>query len=140
VDSAPELTPLIQATRRVNDSKPNWVIEQAIGATDPTSAIACLGLAYKADIDDLRESPAMIIVENLAKLHTGEILVVEPNIAEMPSSLKLHKNIKYCEYEQAVQQADTVIVLTDHKEFKDIDRSILKNKKIIDTRGIWHKN
>jgi UDP-N-acetyl-D-mannosaminuronic acid dehydrogenase len=139
VDSAPELTPLIQATRRVNDSKPNWVIEQAIGATEPTSAIACLGLAYKADIDDLRESPAMIIVENLAKLHPGEILVVEPNIAELPSSLKLHKNTKYCEYEQAVQQADTVIVLTDHKEFKDIDRSVLKNKKIIDTRGIWRK-
>jgi UDP-N-acetyl-D-mannosaminuronic acid dehydrogenase len=139
VDSAPELTPLIQATRRVNDSKPNWVIEQAIGATEPTSAIACLGLAYKADIDDLRESPAMIIVENLAKLHPGEILVVEPNIAELPSSLKLHKNTKYCEYERAVQQADTVIVLTDHKEFKDIDRSVLKNKKIIDTRGIWRK-
>ena len=139
VDSAPELTPLIQATRRVNDSKPNWVIEQAIGATEPTSAIACLGLAYKADIDDLRESPAMIIVENLAKLHPGEILVVEPNIAELPSSLKLYKNTKYCEYERAVQQADTVIVLTDHKEFKDIDRSVLKNKKIIDTRGIWRK-
>lgn len=137
VDSAPEQTPLIQASRHVNDGKPDWVIEQALEATEPKAAIACLGLAYKADIDDLRESPAMEIVEKLAAQHDGEILIVEPNIAELPPNLKILENTKYCGYEQAVQQADTVIVLTDHSEFKDVDQSLLTTKKLIDTRGIW---
>jgi UDP-N-acetyl-D-mannosaminuronic acid dehydrogenase len=140
VDSAPEQTPLIQATRQVNDGKPDWVIEQALSATEPTAIVACLGLAYKADIDDLRESPAMAIAEKLATRHPGEVLIVEPNISELPSSLKNHKNAKYCEYAEALKLADTVVVLTDHKEFKDVDSSALANKKIIDTRGIWRKN
>jgi UDP-N-acetyl-D-mannosaminuronic acid dehydrogenase len=139
VHSAPEQTPLIQVTRQVNNSKPDWVIEQALRAADPISTIACLGLSYKSDIDDLRESPAIRIVKNLAIKHPGPILVVEPNISELPSFLSTEDNIKYCLYDDAIQQAKTVIVLTDHKEFKDIDRTQLANKKIIDTRGIWRK-
>ncbi len=140
VDSAPEQTPLIQASRKVNDGKPNWVIEQALNATKPGSAIACLGLAYKADIDDLRESPAMEIVEKLATRHNGDILIVEPNISKLPSPLKNQKNTKYCNYNQAVQQADTVIILTDHREFKEADLTLLTGKRIIDTRGIWRES
>jgi len=79
----------------------------------------------------------MEIVEKLAAQHDGEILIVEPNIAELPPNLKILENTKYCGYEQAVQQADTVIVLTDHSEFKDVDQSLLTTKKLIDTRGIW---
>jgi UDP-N-acetyl-D-mannosaminuronic acid dehydrogenase len=140
VNSAPDQTPLIQATRKVNDGKPDWVVEKALSVAKPKSAIACLGLAYKADIDDLRESPAIEIVEKLAAQHDGEILIVEPNISELPSSLKNQQNTKYCEYEQAVQQAETVIVLTDHSEFREADKSLLKNKKVIDTRGIWRES
>jgi UDP-N-acetyl-D-mannosaminuronic acid dehydrogenase len=137
VDSARDQTPLIQASRRVNDEKPNWVVEQALDATTTKSAIACLGLAYKADIDDLRESPAMEIVEKLATQHDGKILIVEPNIKELPSSLKKFKNTKYCSYDQALRNADTIVVLTDHREFKEVDQSVLDGKKIIDTRGVW---
>lgn len=137
VDSASAQTPLIQAARKVNDDKPNWVIEKALAASAPKAAIACLGLAYKADIDDLRESPAMAIVERLAERHGGALLVAEPNISELPDALAAHKNISLENFKDAVQQADTVIVLTDHSEFKDADPSILAGKKIIDTRGIW---
>jgi UDP-N-acetyl-D-mannosaminuronic acid dehydrogenase len=139
VHSAPEQTPLIQAARQVNNSKPDWVIKQTLKLTNPLSTIACLGLSYKSDIDDLRESPAIRIVKKLAIEHPGQILVVEPNISELPLHLKTEDNIKYCLYDDAIKQAETVIVLTDHKEFKNIDRGQLANKKIIDTRGIWRK-
>ncbi|MDC0196499.1 UDP-N-acetyl-D-mannosamine dehydrogenase [Gammaproteobacteria bacterium] len=140
VHSAPKQTPLIQASRKVNDTKPDWVIGRALELTDPVSTIACLGLSYKSDIDDLRESPALKIIKSLAAKHLGPILVVEPNIPDLPPYLSSKKNIKYCLYDQAIQDADTVIVLTDHKEFKNIDLSRLDNKMVIDTRGIWRKD
>jgi len=140
VDSATEQTPLIQASRQVNDGKPVWVIEQTLKAAPANSAIACLGLAYKADIDDLRESPAMAIVEQLAGQHTGEILVAEPNITELPPALAAHKNVTLLPYEKAVQNAETVLLLTDHREFKAMDQTAaLDGKNILDTRGIWQK-
>ena len=140
VDSATEQTPLIQASRQVNDGKPVWVIEQTLKAAPANSAIACLGLAYKADIDDLRESPAMAIVEQLACQHTGEILVAEPNITELPPALAAHKNVTLLPYEKAVQNAETVLLLTDHREFKAMDQTAaLDGKNILDTRGIWQK-
>ena len=140
VHSARKQTPLIQASRKVNDTKPDWVVERALELTDPLATIACLGLSYKSDIDDLRESPALKIIENLAAKHFGPILVAEPNIPELPLYLNADENIKYCLYERAIQEADTVIVLTDHKEFKGIDLSRLENKMVIDTRGIWRKD
>jgi len=139
VNSAREQTPLIQASRKVNNNKPNWVVERAIETTNSSSPIACLGLSYKSDIDDLRESPAVGIVEKIATNHLGKVFVAEPNIIEIPPHFDNHKNIEFCHYERAIDQADTIIILTDHKEFKLIDKSSLKNKKVIDTRGIWHK-
>jgi UDP-N-acetyl-D-mannosaminuronic acid dehydrogenase len=140
VDSAPKQTPLIQASRMVNDCKPEWVIQQALKITGPRSSIACLGLAYKPNIDDLRQSPAMQIVKTLADLHNGNILVAEPNILTLPSTFINNKNIKYCIFPEAIKQAETIIVLTDHREFKNIDTVTLEGKKIIDTRGIWRGN
>tara|TARA_B100000315_G_scaffold260681_1_gene324031 strand:+ start:7984 stop:9240 length:1257 start_codon:yes stop_codon:yes gene_type:complete len=138
VESAADQTPLIQASRQVNDGKPDWVIERTLAAAPANSAIACLGLAYKADIDDLRESPAMAIVEKLAAQHDGDILVVEPNITELPASLAAHKNVTLLAFEKAVQKADTVLLLTDHREFKETDQTALLNgKSLIDTRGVW---
>ena len=138
VESASEQTSLIQASRRVNDSKPNWVIERTLATAPANSAIACLGLAYKADIDDLRESPALAIVEKLAAQHEGEILVAEPNISDLPASLVAHKNVTLLPFEKAVQNAETVLLLTDHREFKSTDlTTALDGKKIIDTCGIW---
>ena len=82
VDSAPNNTPLIQSARKVNDGKPEFIIEKTLVAASQKGArtVACLGLAYKADIDDFRESPAVYITANLRERLDGEVLVVEPNL------------------------------------------------------------
>ena len=139
VHSAPDQTPLIQAARSVNNSKPNWVVKQAIQAAKPSSTITCLGLSYKSDIDDLRESPAIEVIKELATQHSGPIIIAEPNVMELPSCLKEYLNIELSAYKTAIRLSEIIIVLTDHIEFKNVSLSELENKILIDTRGIWHK-
>jgi len=107
VNQNPETAKLIRAARETNDYKPKYVVEQAIkavaGIERPT--IACLGLAFKPDIDDLRESPAVDITVELAKLGYN-ILAVEPNIHELPAKLSALENIELTAIEQAMAQAD----------------------------------
>ncbi len=138
IDSAPEQTCLMQAARKVNDSMPNHVasrvIENVFRFNDPI--IACLGLSYKADTNDLRESPSLEITTMLAARRKEKILVVEPNIEKLPDSL-LEFNVELIDIKTALQNAHIILVLTDHSEFKDIDTSALRNKVIIDTRGMW---
>jgi len=138
-DSAPEVTPLIQTARQVNDGKPNWVIDRAYASAVEAGcgAIACLGLAYKADIDDLRESPAVGIVLGLAQRFEGKVLAVEPNIESLPDKLADSGNIELCGLDEAIKTAGLIVVLTDHKEFKALKSDDLKEMKIIDTRGMW---
>ena len=99
--------------------------------------VACLGLAFKPDIDDLRESPSLRIAENLAAGSLDELLVVEPNVHELPSSLADKKNVRLVSLEDAMRDANIVLLLVDHKEFKAMDRALLKGKTVIDTRGIF---
>jgi UDP-N-acetyl-D-mannosaminuronic acid dehydrogenase len=99
--------------------------------------IACLGLAFKADIDDLRESPAMEIVMELAQEGTGDILVVEPHVSAMPRSLAALPRLQFATAEDAVRRADIVVLLVNHRQFAAIDRSLLQDKVVIDTRGFW---
>ena len=139
VHSAPNQTPLIQTARSVNNSKPNWVVRQAIQAAKPSSTITCLGLSYKSDIDDLRESPAIEVIKELATQHSGPIIIAEPNVMELPSCLKEYLNIELSAYKTAIRLSEIIIVLTDHIEFKNVSLSELENKILIDTRGIWHK-
>jgi UDP-N-acetyl-D-mannosaminuronic acid dehydrogenase len=89
VDSAPEEARLIRAAREINDGKPKYVIDQVVKAADEfkKAVIACLGLSFKADIDDLRESPALGITLKLAQLNIGRVVAVEPNITELPVKL-----------------------------------------------------
>jgi len=138
VDSAPNDTPLIQAARRVNDAKPHHlagrVKEAAKDMTDPV--IACLGLAYKADIDDLRESPAVTITVDLAKTGNARVLAVEPHIATLPPQLQ-DAGAVLASLDEALAEADIVVLLVDHQAFKDIDRTRLKDKRVFDARGIW---
>jgi len=99
--------------------------------------IACLGLSYKADIDDLRESPALHIVERLAREKVGELLVVEPNVKQLPATLAKAKDVKLVELREALSTADIVLLLVDHRQFRRVDRDLLKPKITIDTRGVW---
>lgn len=137
VDAAPEETPLIQASRYVNDNKPAWIVQKILNSVDDNATVACLGLTYKSDIDDLRESPSIKIVERLSQHHKGQILVADPNIKSLPDKLCKIFNIEFCNFEDAISRSRIIILLTDHREFIEIDKLILSNKKVFDTRGIW---
>ena len=139
IAAAPELTPVIRAARNVNDSKPDIVFNKVKKAAERLRkpVIACLGLSYKADIDDLRESPALHIVEKLAREKIGELLVVEPNVKQLPASLATAPNLRLVELREALAKSDIVVLLVDHRQFKRVDRELLKPKITIDTRGIW---
>ena len=138
-DGAPDESPLIQSARKVNDGKPGHVVKQILAAAKESGAttIACLGLAYKANIDDMRESPAVEITAALADAFDGEVLVVEPNSPNLPEALAESEGIKLTDLETALNKAQVIALLVDHREFKDIDKSRLEGKAVIDTRGIW---
>ena len=113
VARAPEKAKLIRTAREINDAKPQWVIDKVKTSADKFKhpVIGCLGLAFKADVDDLRESPAVYIVKQLQQENIGEILIAEPN-------LKTHKEFNLMPYQEVIQKADIVLLLVDHKPFK----------------------
>lgn len=141
VSAAPQDAKLIRQAREVNDSKPHWVIAQIseaaarIGLSGRKPIVACLGLAFKADIDDLRESPALEICRILAESDTYEVLAVEPNVTRLPESLS--GTVQLQSSDVAVDRADIVALLVDHRPFRDIPTDALKGKQVIDTRGMW---
>ena len=139
VDSAPRDARLIRVAREVNDSKPHVVMEKVYEAVRTTEnpKVACLGLAFKPDIDDLRESPSLRIAEELAAGTLDELLVVEPNIHTLPACFSDKKNVRLVSVEEAMRDANIILLLVDHKEFKAVDRSLLNGKTVIDTRGIF---
>tara|TARA_R110001583_G_scaffold17770_3_gene71733 strand:- start:18665 stop:19915 length:1251 start_codon:yes stop_codon:yes gene_type:complete len=137
VDSCPEEAKIIKQARLTNDAKPHYVVEQICRAADEFKrpVIACLGLAFKADIDDLRESPALEIVKDLVAKELGEIIAVEPNIKQLPAYLS-ESGVTLTSLSDALERANVVVVLVDHKQFKATDRTQFATKVVIDTRGI----
>lgn len=129
VDAAPQQARLIRTAREVNDSKIDFVVakvkEAAAKFKEPK--IACLGLSYKPDIDDLRESPAVKVVEKLIKQQIGKVLVVEPHINELPPNLKQLHNIALDSIKYAVSSSDIVVKLVNHRAFQDISKKTIKN-------------
>ncbi len=134
---APEEAKLIHTARNVNDYKPMYVVEKVKEKADrfKNPVIACLGLSFKANIDDLRESPAINIVEELISAQIGQINVVEPHIKELPGQLT--GKIELVDIQRALQVSDIIVILVDHENFYSIDQSFLKEKIVIDTRGIF---
>lgn len=142
VDAAPERAQLIRTAREVNDGKPEYVISRVKAHAERFKAprIAVLGLAFKPDIDDLRESPALAITARLAgEVDDATILAVEPHVAELPRVLAGRSNVELRDLTSAVGEADIVLVLVDHTEFKQADRKPLRlrEKIVIDTKGTW---
>ncbi|RYU46104.1 UDP-N-acetyl-D-mannosamine dehydrogenase [Aliivibrio finisterrensis] len=137
VDSCPDDAKIIRQARLTNDAKPHYVIDQIEKAADEFKrpVIACLGLAFKADIDDLRESPALQIVEELAGKNIGQIFAVEPNVHSLPEGL-VHAGVEQVTLETALEKANIIVVLVDHKQFKAADKIQFATKVVIDTRGI----
>ncbi len=131
VSASPEQANLIRTAREVNDSKPNWVVDKVRGSAQKfkNPVIGCLGLAFKADVDDLRESPALEIVRQISAEQLGEVLVAEPNISS-------HDEFKLLPYQDVIKQSDILLLLVDHKEFRGLKASELKETLLIDTRGV----
>ena len=142
VSSAPDEARLIRTAREVNDAKPHWVLDKirgelaALTAKDSSRSaadltVACYGIAFKPDIDDLRDSPAMEIVEELIDSHPGKVLVVEPNIEALPAVLTGGALVSMLD----ASDADLHVLLVDHKYFRALKPNT--SAPIIDTRGIW---
>lgn len=148
VASAPDEAKLIATARQVNDHKPEWVLEKVNKAilaflqnnpnkTVKDVTVACFGLAFKPDIDDLRESPALEIAHQIAVSHQGKVVVVEPNITERP--VQLPESVVLSTLDEAVNVADIILLLVDHIQFKQAQKFPQDSKIIIDTRGILSK-
>ena len=141
VDSAPDEAKLIRTARLVNDEKPNFVLNKIdnavnnVGKKKSDLIIACLGLAFKPDIDDLRESPALNIAQKVGLMGFGKVLLVEPNIDQIPEGFE--SNAEMASIEESLKVSDIVMLLVDHSQFKTMNLNLLSNKQIIDTRGIW---
>lgn len=140
VSAAPDLARLIRTAREVNDRKPDHVAEQVIDKASRfhSPTIACLGLAFKANVEDLRESPAVTIVGEIARaLPDTDILVAEPFVDSLPSALDNLPNLRLARTVDAVDAADIVVLLVEHDQFLALNRSVLAGKVVYDTRGIW---
>ncbi|WP_162286645.1 UDP-N-acetyl-D-mannosamine dehydrogenase [Pantoea stewartii] len=141
----PDLARLIRTAREVNDAKPHWVLEQVKKAladcltqTDKRASdltIACFGLAFKPNIDDLRESPAMEVAHLIADWHQGRTWVTEPHIEQIPERLETQATL--VSTEQALQQADILVMLVDHQVFRAIDAAHVTQQWVVDTKGVW---
>lgn len=146
VSSAPEESKLIHTARQVNDGKPDWVIGKVKSAiaeflianpsrTAESLTVGCFGVAFKANIDDLRESPALNIAQALIDELPAKVLIVEPNISELPNGFS--EKSELIEVTAALADCDVMVLLVDHDEFKAVDRGLLDGKAVVDTRGVW---
>ena len=142
VAADPENSKLIHTARKVNDGKPEWVkqkVKEAVAESN-ASKVAVFGLAFKADIDDLRESPALNIAVDLAEeLEDKQILAVEPNVSDLPKRLKGFDNVELVSYTDALDQADVIVLLVDHKEFKALANDKFEGKNVVDTKGLLNR-
>lgn len=139
VAAAPEESRLIRTAREVNDAKPEWVFQQILSALETlpaTAEVAVLGLAFKANIDDLRESPAIEITVHLAEaMQSRKINVAEPHIEELPMQLAGRSNVELLSIEESIKRSDVVVVLVDHDDIKAVTSDSLAGKTVVDTRG-----
>lgn len=143
VDRTPAQARLIRTAREVNDSKPNWVIGQVAqslknlvakrpGTKEEQLSIAVLGLAFKPNIDDLRESPALHIAEHLVRSTRAQLRFVEPNVKSLPRTLEAGQLVSL---DAGLDGADIVLVLVGHREFADLAGKLGKEQVVIDAVG-----
>jgi UDP-N-acetyl-D-mannosaminuronic acid dehydrogenase len=134
VAAAPEEARLMRTAREVNDHKPHHVVAQvrAAAAQHAQPVVACLGLAFKANVDDLRESPAVEITAALAAAGLP-VLAVEPHVRTLPPSLA--GKAKLVSLEEAMAAANVIVLLVDHRAFGSLTLASFADKALIDTRG-----
>lgn len=139
VAAAPDEAQLIRRARETNDGRPASVVEKVRAASDDDDLpIACLGLAFKANIDDLRESPAITVTTKIAQAYPNRrILAVEPHVNALPASLAAFDNVELTSLQDALDQAGTLVLLVDHEAFARVPAADLVGHEVIDTRGLW---
>jgi UDP-N-acetyl-D-mannosaminuronic acid dehydrogenase len=138
VSADPKNTPLIRTAREVNDGKTEHVIARAAAMIEanPGVPVACLGLAFKANIDDFRESPALKIAMALAQRFGSRLRIVEPYAASLPAPLAT-TGAKLIDLDDAIESCPVMIVLVDHDMFRSVPLEERVDKQVLDTRGIW---
>ena len=139
VAANPDLAGLMNKAREVNDAKPNYILNKVVKQVDRfrDPVVACLGLAYKPDVDDLRESPALMIATEVARLELSRVLVVEPNLEALPAVLEDFGNTELADLKTALADADIIVVLVGHKQFLRVDRRSIYERVVIDAVGAW---
>jgi len=138
VHAAPNESELIRAARAANLRKTDWTVARAKEMAEnlgPDAKVFCLGLAYKADVDDLRESPAVEVTLRLARTLENRVFAVEPNIDECPDEL-LDAGVELRTLDEATNEADLVVLLVDHREFKLDSTALPDTARVLDTRGV----
>jgi UDP-N-acetyl-D-mannosaminuronic acid dehydrogenase len=138
VSAAPEQTPLIRTAREVNDGKTDYVIGHAAAMieSNPAARVACLGLAFKANIDDFRESPALKVAAALAQRFGDRIQIVEPYANALPPAFD-GTGAELIDVDSAIESCGIFVVLVDHDVFKSVPLDERADKQVYDTRGIW---
>ncbi len=138
IDSAPDLARVMRTSREVNKDKTRKIIEQAEALIDdhPYANVACCGLTFKANIDDLRESPAMDVAHHLAAKYGSRIKIVEPNLRR-PLTELADLGVEFMDIDEALHCCEIAILLVDHDEFKMIPLAERRHLDVIDTRGVW---
>jgi len=138
VASAPDLCRLIKTSREINDAKIASTVERSIALIEehPYADVACCGLAFKANVDDLRESPALEVVHQLSIKYGPRIKVVEPYIRKIPSQIGEH-GAQLIDLDVAIRTCEIAIVLVDHDQFKMMPLAERRHLAVLDTRGIW---
>jgi UDP-N-acetyl-D-mannosaminuronic acid dehydrogenase len=141
ISAAPEQSRLIRIAREVNDAKPKFIVTQILERAErfKRPIIACLGLTYKPDVDDTRESPAIEIARQLARSSQECILVADPELRVLPEELAGSPNVSFCDTLDAVRQADIVAILVAHSSFRKIPREELISRVVIDATGLMHE-
>lgn len=138
IDAAPESAKLMSEARRINSARPLTVVKdiEALLEVGRKQTVACLGLSFKPNIDDMRESPAVEVVRLLSGLPDIKVVAAEPHARALPKPLE-DRGIVFTDALSAIDQADIVVLLVDHRQFNLIDAEALKHKKLVDTRGLW---
>ncbi|TKD50006.1 UDP-N-acetyl-D-mannosamine dehydrogenase [Sphingomonas baiyangensis] len=138
VHGDPANTPLIRTAREVNDAKVAYTIgrAEALIETNPGVPVACLGLAFKANIDDFRESPALAVAAALARRFGERVQVCEPYAAALPAAFD-GTGAGLIDIDTALAACPILIVLVDHDVFRSVPLDERRTKQVLDTRGIW---
>lgn len=142
VSEAPDEARIIRTAREINDHKPEWVlakVHQAVAEHaarhDRPAQISCFGLAFKPNIDDLRESPALAIAARLGEIYPGQLKIVEPFIRSLPPAME--GKAALVGVQEGLKEADIALMLVDHDEFRATPVPVRPGLHLIDTRGVW---